>query len=1276
MIRLRIWSAAFLVVSLLLTATTAGAQSGSTGAISGEVKDPTGAAVEGARVVATENSTGTRRETRTSLQGTYFIASLPVGDYTLTVEADGFKRLVRNGIQVEAAVTRDISLQLDLGEVTEQIAVTEQAPLLVTEQATTFRQLNTTELLQVPSSSRNFTHLLSAEAGINTDLPPVLNNDNGSISPSVNGNRTTSNSLQFNGVDATNLLTNEGSLIENIAPAPETIQEVKLQTSLYDAATGRNGGGNFQIITKGGGNQIHGSAYWFFQNEALNANDFFFNLDGIDRPKADRQEYGFTLGGPVLRDKVFLFGGYQRTDAETGFVPTASSTVDLPLGLDFVSGSRTADALIAGFNQARAACGRPPLSVGPGDVSQIALNLFQLRNPATGGFIIPAPNRGVSCSSFDGDGNPVVRVRQVFPSEFQQDQFTLRGDVNVSDSNRLYAVFFFSNFPSRDAFPDPSSLASPFTLLRDNKARTVSIGNTHVFSPTVVNDLRFGMLSLDNTRSLDDPFLDITNDSVGVFNPAQLFDDSAGTRRLGHYVFRGVRHSFGGPNDSFNRREQLTFNVTDTLAWTRGRHSFRFGGEFRHHNVKTNLPEEQATEFEKFASFTQLLRGLATEADTQYGLTAKEFNMFDLAWFVADDWKLTDKLTFNLGLRWDWFAWPTEKNGLVGNFDPALAEVNNPLPGILIPSHAGQTGIAPIDATIAVTNRASTKHTLHGQDLNNFQPRFGFAWQPLESSRFVVRGGYGIFFDRPSAAFINTLFSNYPHLREVEITFPSGAVPLATAFSQLPTNLPFNEWFPFRVVPSKLNSSTTNYIVRDNTPVFFGADGTTPNPPCDVNFPNDPCRGSIAETLEFRAIDRDLKTPYVQHWNLGLQTELTRNLVWEVRYVGTKGTNLLSALSLAQPFDLNDPNVPDAIFARMLAAYEAAGSPRGPLGAANIPGFVPADACPGGQPSCLAGVGRAFGFAYPNSAAFGPLAGVFDMNLAYSPASVSDSALIPPDIRVPFLGVNTPEAIILKSVSNSIYHGLQTSLTQRFSRGVQFNLAYTFSRSIDDNSADPGSTAGGGKPDVPNTGFVIQGDSRNLAANRGPSDFDRTHRFSASFVWEIPTGGLRSAWVRGWQLSGFVQVQSGAPFSLFSPEPEAKSAKDLLDPEKGSGGLFRLGFGRPSLAPGVSISDLRNSGSGLQAFNPDLLAAPLGGFGLLGRNVLRGDTQKRVDMAISKITHITERYQIEFRTEFFNLFNNVNFALPVNDISDGSFGMIERTIGGPRVIQFGLRFAF
>jgi hypothetical protein len=239
-------------------------------------------------------------------------------------------------------------------------------------------------------------------------------------------------------------------------------------------------------------------------------------------------------------------------------------------------------------------------------------------------------------------------------------------------------------------------------------------------------------------------------------------------------------------------------------------------------------------------------------------------------------------------------------------------------------------------------------------------------------------------------------------------------------------------------------------------------------------------------------------------------------------------------------------------------------------------------------------------------------------------------------------------------------------------------MAYTFSKALDYSSVDPGSTAGGGRPDVPNAGFVLQGDQRNPRSNRGLSDFDRTQRFSLSYSYLLPAFGSNSRWAQGWQLSGFVQTQSGAPFSIFYPEPEANSPAALAATGSGSGGLFRLGFGRPSLAAGATIEDLRRHGSDIttEYFNPAALASAGGGFGNLGRNVLRGPGQTRFDLALSKETRITERVNAEFRLEAFNVFNNVNFALPSGDLSDSEFGQITNTIGGPRTLQLGARIRF
>ncbi|MGH9648859.1 MAG: hypothetical protein ACRD3I_00110, partial [Terriglobales bacterium] len=1138
--------------------------------------------------------------------------------------------------------------------------VTEDAVLVDTHDATNFRQFNSLELQQVPSGTRNFTHLLSAEAGVSSDLPPVAVNDNGAISPSVSGQRRTSNSLSFNGVDVTNLLTSEGSLTETVAPAPETLQEVKVQTSLYDASTGRSGGGNFQLITQGGGNQFHGSGYLFAQNEAFASNEFFFEEDGIEKPNARRYEWGGTIGGPIKKDKAFFFVGYQRTDAETAFVPTGSAQSDLPLALNLITGDRNAASLAAAF-----AAVNPGFTFTAADISPIAVALFNARNPVTGDFLIPAPaSFGGTAQGLDDlndlAGNPLVRIRQAVPAIFEQNQVNSRLDWSIASSNRLFATYYYSDFPSLDPFPDPSSLASPFTQRRSNRAHAFSISDVQNFGSKWVNEARFGFLLLNNTRTLDDPFLtpDFESAAFGITNPALAFDDSFATRRLGHFVARGFRWSIGGPNDSFNKRDQRTFHVADNLIYSSGRHTLRLGGDLKRHRVANNLPEEQATEFEKFDSFTQLLRGFAQEADTQFGITDKTFTSTDIGWYAAYDIKLRPSLTLTLGVRWDWFGWPIETQGRIGNFDPSIADTENPINGFLVANNARSTGFAPIDQSVAVTAQASTAHTLSGQDLNNFQPRIGFAWQPLGKGNFVVRGGYGIFYDRPSAAFINTLFSNYPFLREVEITFPAATVPIGTAFNAQDPTLPFANYLPNRVV-----FRNNAYEIRDNTGVsgnFNSAGVFVNNPNCEPLglSAGGPCSGNIAETFEFRAVDRNLKTPYIQQWSFGFQWEATKNLMWELRYNGAKGTRLLLATALAQPFDLNDPNTPDYVFQRLNAAYVAAGSPRGPLNP--------------GTTALAQGTGVAFGF---NN----PITGQLDLNFARPcdpPVTLTTNCVIAFEARAPFLGLNSPEALILQSRGGSIYHALQTSLVKRFSRGLQFNLSYTWSRSIDDFSSDPGSTAGGGKPDVPNVGFQIQGDSRFPGLNRGVSDFDRPHRVSLSFVYDLPTGGRSSRWIKGWQVSGFMQAQSGAPYSIFSSEPEARTQNQLTSVTTGSGGLFRLAFGRPNLVGPLSDACALGTDSATHDRVLSALGSPLGGFGNLSRNPCRANAQKRMDFAVSKSTQLTESSRLELRAEFFNLFNLTNFAQPVNDLVDSDIGRITNTIGGPRIIQFGLRVVF
>lgn len=1357
----------FTLLCCALCETTVFGQQSDNGGLTGSVTDANRAAIPNATVTVTNLGTNAKRSATSNGDGRWTFAVLPLGNYEVTAVAEGFE-LVKQNVTVVTSQTTSVDLVLGVAGTTVSVDIqADQAGIdsVRTDSAVTGVSITGRSLEAAPVANRSSFGRLNLDTAASGELADPSSNSNGNPEISVNGTRTTSQGVQFNGIDATNF-SGTGSLTESISPALETVQEVKLLSSLYDASLGRNGGGSVQLVTRSGNNIFNGSAYLFAQNEAFNANDFFFNRDGIDRQKARRLEGGFAFGGPIIKDKFWFFGGYQKTDAITAYVPTAQSFVTLPEALAFITDRSDPENVRLAFLQstinggAISSFGNPfTLLPGPGspgycvraltpntfpgttissciDPNSPGFRLLNLRNPATGDYFIPTllPGRyerlfyeanntrvlengvtrlsdftrfglpnglPITDSALQGTvrgGFPLVRFRNVFPAEFKQDQFTTRLDYNLlsgdsqgNNINSLNGTFFFANFPAVDPFSD-DTMVSPAPLIRDDRNRTLAITDTHYFNGSLTNEARFGYFSLDNSRRLDERFLtsELTNAGLGISNPATVFAPGPPTMRGARFGGTGNLSDFSlnAPNDIFNRRNQVTLTFANNTTYNRGVHTFRFGVEHKRNSYDTNLPEEQGVEFEGLTNFTELLTGFVPESDVSFGVTDKQFRFNDLSFYVSDDWRVGERLTLNLGLRWDWFGLPIEKNGRFANFDfSRVTDPDNILPGFILPSNTvADTGFNAIDASIPTISKVDTKHTLNGQDLNNFGPRVGFAFKPFKGGSTVIRGGYGIFYDRPSGAFINTIYSNYPFFREIEIKRENtpGTVQGTTAFSAQQPDLPFSSYFPFRVASRNVDRFTP-FVLVDNTP---GADAI-----------------AGVEPLEFRAIDRDLKTPMIQQWNVGIQHDLFSDWVLEARYVGTRGTQLLLALGFNQPYDLNDANTPEYIYARLnrarglspvpgvserdLGTTLSADDPRA-FGAcsvafADVPGFI---SCAGGN-------------------------GAVDRNISSSNFELPN-ALIAADVRVPYLGFDPTDAVILKSIGNSIYHSGQFSITKRFANSFGFNASYTFSKSIDIGSTDPGSTAASGRPDTANLGLVVQGDQRNINSNRAVSDFDRPHRFAASAVWMLPDFGSRSKFLTGWQLSGFGQWQSGTPFSIYASNAEfsafgtsglieqqyfgifTTSAErigplgpintriDVFNVGGASGTTFNTAFGRPNVR---SLELLRRQGSDptRQYFNtcqdPDnpecALLSPLGGFGNLGRNVLRGPSSKRIDISLSKTTSLTERVSLELKWDIFNVFNFVNFANPNSDLSDETdFGQITRTVGAPRVMQFGAKFRF
>jgi Carboxypeptidase regulatory-like domain len=1401
-------------MNLLLSANIL-AQNSDNGNLTGTVRDSSDAVVAGATVKAVNLERNLTRETTTDGNGRWTIPVLPVGRYEITFEAPSFTTL-KKVAQLQTGTTV-VDVELKVGEIALGLEVTaENAPLPPTTTPATSTTLDARQINALPSPTRSISTGILTDTSAGADLPQANTNDTGNISAAINGTRTTSSSVFFNGIDATNF-SGEGTLTENISPAPETIQELKLQSSLYDASIGRSGGGNIQIVTKSGGNRFSGTGYFYGQNEKFNANDFFFNREGIDRQKARRLEGGFTLGGPVVKDRLFFFGSYQRTDASTAYVPSAQSLVVLPEYLSMVQGERTPQSLAGAINSAI------DLNLGPNSITYVVctrgqancddqLNrsrrvdptspgtrLLMTRNPLTGDYIVPTPRANAErlfgncinlpalpysttpqnwqqgttfapCRLEDqGSGGagsigaqPLVRQRNVSPADFIQDQFTTRLDYNLfqgtTSSNTLAWTFFFADFPSTNPFPN-STLVSPTPLIKNDRNRTISLTDTHVFSTNLINEARFGYFWLDNSRQLDERFLvpELTNEGLGIFNPARFFEQGPQTQRCANFAFRGNLQdsSICPPNDIYNQRRQATITLADNLTYVRGSHSFRFGVEAKRNYFDTNLPEEQGVQFERALAFNQLVTDNATEADTQFGITDKQFRFNDLSWYVSDEWKAHRKLTLNFGLRWDWFAWPEEKFGRIANFDfSRLTTTEDIRPGFILPSNVQRTGFDAIDNSISQMARVDNKHTLNGQDLNNFGPRVGFAWTPFASGKTVIRGGYGIFYDRPSAAYMNTVYTNLPFLREVEVTTGNfSLVPYGTAFqSQLPSH-PFFDYLPFRVYynPGDTTRIYDGTPVRGADPQNTGVDWakmvdnpdllrrlaeivSLPGLPRGVQRANllrqeIPLTGNIAETIEFRAVDRDLETPYIQQWNLGIQQQIGNDWVIEARYVGTRGLKLLTAVGFNQPYDLNDPNTPDYIYKRLNDSWNQTKQGIDLVRNARIPGGVGIglpnfDPLNPGATAREQGRGITFGDDTENmlrvmqvngllsALGYGPIL-VGNGNI--DPQSASFGTLLNPALRAPYFGFDPTDSIILQSRGYSIYHSAQFNLSRRFSKGYGFTLSYNFSKSMDIGSIDPGSTTASGNPDQPNLGLVVMGDQRNINSNYALSDFDRPHRFAASFNWELPTFGSKSRLIKGWQLSGFGQWQSGTPFSIFASEPQVLAGDaanaDGLAPQltglnirsfrtdsqgvtlfystfnvgASTGTFYGPAFARPSVSS-LELLKQRNCeditrcsfNTNQNPFDSNRALLPsFGQFGNLGRNVLRGPSQKLTSMSLSKTTQLTERVGLELRWDVFNLFNFANFANPNADLSDETdFGQITRSVGGPRTMQFGLKLKF
>ena len=1147
-------------------------QTADTGAIAGSVSDPSGALVAGAAVVIVSEATREERTLTTGAQGSFSVPFLPPGNYDLTVRATRFEPFILNGVQVQITEVNRLKIQLTISGAKEQIAVSAKPPLLQTENATLGRVIDQEIIVNLPLVDRNYTEILGLTAGTNTNVVDATQLGAGSQEIRANGARSGDNNFMLNGVDANSYSSNitevtpfGGAGIP--IPAPDSIQEFKVQTSLYDAQYGRGAGANVDVETRSGTAHLHGSAYYFGRNEALDANNFFANATGVPRGEFRRSQPGGTLGGPVpwSRHRAFFFVSYQATrDVNAASLSSSVSSLSLPP----IPQVRTPASLGAVFGGQTGAFGGAAVAPSGSNINPVALNLLNAKNP-DGTFVIPSPQTS-------GSG---VNYTAVLPGRYNEDQFNTNFDVNLRSADHLSVKFFFSN--SNQDVPFFGASVPGFPALRSFENRNLAIDETHIFSSRATNQFRFGFSRLAGQGVAGGT---LTDQDVGI----NRFSDP----QEGSIPQIDVLGAFELGNSQSDRGETASnnFYYSDVLFLSRGRHDLRFGTEIFRNQL--NELSDGTAGIMYVLSFPDFLLGLpagpagaggnGTPLSSIYassvnaGIPHVGFRETAEQFFVMDDWKATRTLTINLGLRVEINGQASEVEGRISNFFPQFYATppaggfgDSISSGFVLPDNF--QGSAP--AGFPRTNSTLLNHPVQVHPL----PRIGFAWQPSASKDVVLRGGYGIYANRISfQGNVALLAFNAPFVLDASLT---GAANVASSLQNPFPNLPPSSSFP---------NFEANMLPG---PPFIG---------------NRFVRGATIT-------DPDFKESTVQQFALDLQYQ-HKSYVFSIAYAGATGTHLSLGRSNNQPL-----------------------------------------------------------LASPSS----PVNGLTTNSVANTVE------------RVPFVGL-APLIFRVESSGNSSYNSLQATLKKVMSRGFQFLAAYTFSKSIDDAGDSLGTPLGGGFG-RPLFGQIVYNNQDNVAAQRGVSDFDRAHRFVVSGTWNLPgPEHAISAAVQklgnGWSISGIATLQSGLPFSILD-----SSAGTLYGPAT----LYTTG----NLAPGATLSDAGRSGSvssrvneffNTKAFVPAPFI-PDGGFidgkypvsgggtifGSLGRNILRGPDQQDFDIAVIKTTPVTERINLIFRWEIFNMLNRPNFANPSNDVSTPStFGVISGLTVNPRIMQYALKLEF
>ncbi len=1145
----------------ILSSIPAGAQvAGAT--LSGTITDSSGRVVPNTRVIIKNVATGVTMEVTTNSDGVYTAANLLPGDYAVTVSAQGFTTEERTGISLTVGVQQVFDLTLKVGTAKEVLVVTAEISAIQLNSSDIGAVVNATTVRELPLNGRSWTDLAQLQPGVNaiqTQPTFAQGTDRGNRGfgqqLTISGARPQQNNYRLDGVSLNDYANGAPGSVLGGSLGVDAIQEFSVLTSNYSAEYGKTSGGVVNAITRSGANQIHGSVYEFLRNSRLDARNYFDD-HSMPIPPFKRNQFGGAIGGPIVKNRTFFFADYEGIRQSKGITTVT-----------FVPSVAARGGALCSSPDPGSTCSPSNVQVDPA-----AQAFFPFYQP---------PNNGPVAGSNGDLGIYAFPGQQIVNENF----FTTRVDHKISETDRLFGSYMFDRTP----YSSPDGLNNvEFTTLTSRQF--LSVEETHIFASGFANSIRIGgnHEAVNNNQSLKAIISAAADTTLGVGGTA--FAGRAAPQVL---IGGGVTDFTGGIGGSPTYYYHWnSIQLYDDAFLTKGTHSAKFGvaAEWMPLNV---LADTDPNGIWRFADLQGFLTNIPTKFQGGIASTLSPRNLRERIFglYVQDDWRWRPNLTLNLGLRYEMSTVPTETTGKLVN----LRNLMDPLPvcGRLVPAGCSGTG-----------------SFFRNPTLHNFEPRFGFAWDPLRNGKTAVRGGIGMF----------------------------DVLPLPYQFVLLTTQAaPF---FSYTAI---------------NNP----APGSFPNfPGQNITFP--------ANTLRSTYIQHP-KRNYVMQWNLNIQQQLTPRLAAMVAYVGSRGIH--------QPFRVDEADL-----------------------------VLPVAKTP-------------FGYLWPQVDALGniftPQCNQLDPN-----GSDPGQCLPPNTINTNFGSVRG-----MFYEGHSYFNAFEAQLAKRMSHGFQLQGTYTWSKSIDTSSASvAGDSFGNSISSLP---------WFDLRLSRGLSDFNVGHTFVLNGTWEVPTpksfAGPTQWALAGWELGLIFTASGGVPFSptwgtgsdplnslssddwTFVNRQGGSGCKRLTNP--GSPNYVNTGCFSVPTAPNLAFWNANcdpapiSLGQAFDPVNPNNSIVvngqpqpptpwlpPLACFNLrgnAGRNTIVGPGITELDFSVFKnnyVKSISERFNVQFRAEIFNILNHANFAPPATptntDIFDGTgapsagAGVVTRTTTTAREIQFAVKVIF